>query len=162
LFSIINSQCLNDICPGTLYQLKNFVRANVARPQFNQSASIPLHSISRSQLCPKQNFMELQASYPVRANDYLLSYYFSSHLYVITQTQLRSWFSKIIQNLNFNKNLTFHSLQLSGASLAFASGVQFSSIQAHGTWTSDALWSYIHHSVRDHSIPALFSTIFSG
>jgi hypothetical protein len=139
-----------------------FLRWSKTLQKFNPSASIPLHSISGSQLCPKQNFMELQTSYPVRANDPLLSYYSGSHLYVITQTQLRSCFSKIIQNLNFNKKLSFHSLRRLGASLAFASGVQFSSIQAHGTWTSDALWSYIHHSARDHSIPALFSTIFSG
>jgi hypothetical protein len=98
----------------------------------------------------------------IKANDPLLSYYSGSHLYVIIQTELRSCFANLIQNLNFNKSLTFHSLQHSGASLAFASGVQFSSIQAHGTWTSDALWSYIHHSARDHTIPALFSTIYSG
>jgi integrase len=139
-----------------------FLRCTKTLQKFNQSASIPLHSISGSQLCPKKNFMELQAAYPVKANDPLLSYYSGSHLYVITQTQLRPCFSNLIQKLNFNKNLTFHSLRRSGASLAFASGVQFSTIQAHGTWTSDSLWSYIHHSARDHTIPALFSTIYSG
>jgi hypothetical protein len=48
------------------------------------------------------------------------------------------------------------------ASLAFASGIPFHSIQAHGTWSSDALWAYIDANARDVAVPHLFSSVFSG
>jgi hypothetical protein len=113
------------------------------------------------ELCPVYKYNILQRQFPVRQSDPLLSYYAAGILRIITQNQLRAAFSNIITSLNYDINLTFHSLQRSGASLAFASGVQFSSIQAHGNWTSDALWSYIDHTARDTSVPALFASIFS-
>jgi hypothetical protein len=40
--------------------------------------------------------------------------------------------------------------------------VPFHSIQAHGTWSSDALWAYIDAGARDASVPRLFSRVFSS
>jgi hypothetical protein len=95
-------------------------------------ASIPLYAIPNSILGPKNNFINLQKLFPVQASDPLLSYNAAGVRRIVTQAQLRAAFSRL---LNLNTNLTFHSLRRSGASLAFASGVQFSSIQAHRTWT---------------------------
>jgi integrase len=137
------------------------IRWSKTLQKYRQTASIPLYAIPNSILCPKNNFINLQNQFPVKATDPLLSYNAGGVLRVVTQSQLRAAFSRLVQLLNLNSNLSFHSLRRSGASLAFASGVQFSSIQAHGTWTSDALWSYIDHSARDASVPALFAAIFS-
>jgi hypothetical protein len=60
----------------------------------------------------RENFYGVASTYPVKANNPLLSYYSGSHLYVITQTQLRSCFANLILKLNVNKNFNFHSLQL--------------------------------------------------
>jgi hypothetical protein len=76
--------------------------------------------------------------------------------------KLRAVFKKCIQYLSFHRSLSFHSLRRSGASLAFASGIPFQSIQAHGTWSSDALWVYIDAGARDASVPRLFASVFGA
>jgi hypothetical protein len=40
--------------------------------------------------------------------------------------------------------------------IAFASGVPFKQIQAHGTWTSESVWAYIHQSARSSVLPNFF------
>jgi integrase len=37
-------------------------------------------------------------------------------------------------------HLTFHVFHRSNASIAFRVGLPFHDIQAHGTWTSEAMW----------------------
>jgi integrase len=138
-----------------------FIRWAKSLQKYNQVATIPLFKLSNSPLCPLVNLQYLNTQYPVRPSDPLLSYYSGQVLNVITQAQLRAAFACIVSSANLDHNLTFHALRRSGASLAFASGVQFASIQAHGTWTSDALWAYIHHSARDAAVPALFKRVFS-
>jgi integrase len=163
--SIHEYDILRDIRRGDVTVTKNginiFIRWAKSLQKYNQTATIPLFAIPNSPLCPLKNFLNLNATFPVKHTDPLLSYYTGSRLHVITQTHLRAEFSRLVTLLNYDKHLTFHSLRRSGASLAFASGVQFSSIQAHGTWTSDAVWSYIDHTARDNSIPILFSRVFS-
>jgi integrase len=139
-----------------------FIRWAKTLQKFRQTATIPLYVIPNSNLCPLTNFLILKNNYPVKPADPLLSYYQAGILRVVTQNQIRSAFHQLLNYSNLNKNITFHALRRSGASLAFASGVQFSSIQAHGTWTSDAAWSYIHHSARDTAIPVLFSRVFAS
>ena len=40
-------------------------------------------------------------------------------------------------------HFTFHSLRRSAAMFAFNAHVPIQSIQRHGTWTSNCVWSYI-------------------
>jgi integrase len=127
--------------------------------RYRQVATIPLHPIPGSPLCPLQAFRQLQNFFPVAPTDPFLSHRSAFGLHIITQS--RKVFKKCVSYLCFNRLLTFHSLRRSGASLEFASGVPFQSIQAHGTWSSDALWAYIDADARDASVPRLFATVFS-
>jgi integrase len=128
--------------------------------RYRQSARVKLYPIPNSPLCPIQAFRALQRSYPVRPTDPFLSYRSSGQLYIISQSDLRRVLKRLVLALNFNSHLTFHSFRRSGASLAYASGVSFEHIQAHGTWASDALWSYIDADARESPVPRVFSQIF--
>jgi integrase len=127
-----------------------------------QSARIKLFPVQGSHLCPVQAFLSLQRAYPVKAEDPFLSYRVAGQLFLITQTQLRRALKRLVSALNFDSRISFHVFRRSGASLAFASGIPFSAIQAHGTWASDALWAYIDADARDTTVPRFFSTVFSS
>jgi integrase len=130
--------------------------------KYQQSARIQLFAIQHSPVCPLKAFLQLQRSYPVLPSDPFLSYWVSGRLYLISQSHIRRALKRLVLTLNLHTHLTFHSFRRSGASLAFASGVPFQAIQAHGTWASDALWAYIDTSARDATVPRFFSSYFSS
>jgi integrase len=127
-----------------------------------QAAIIPIYPVPGSTMCPLQALFQLQKFFPVAPTDPFLSHRSANGLYVVTQAQIRAVFKKCIQYLSFNRSLSFHALRRSGASLAFASGIPFQSIQAHGTWSSDTLWAYIDAGARDASVPRLFASVFGS
>jgi integrase len=130
--------------------------------KYRQSARIRLFAIPGSPVCPLAAFISLQRSHPVLPSDPFLSYRVSGRLYIITQNHLRRSLKRLVASLSFSPHLTFHAFRRSGASLAFASGVPFQAIQAHGTWASDALWAYIDASARDATVPQFFANVFSS
>jgi integrase len=130
--------------------------------KYRQTARVKLYPIPNSTLCPVKAFRALQRSYPVRPTDPFLSYRSAGQLFIITQSDLRRALKKLISSLALHSSLSFHAFRRSGASLAYASGVSFDAIQAHGTWTSDALWSYIDVDAKDSPVPHVFSHIFSS
>jgi integrase len=142
--------------------LSIFIKWSKTLQKYNQTARVNIFSIPNSPLCPLQAFMALQKIYPVYPSDPLLSYRIGHHLYVISQGNLKSQLKQLLHSISLPPQITFHSFRRSGASLAFASGVPFQAIQAHGTWASEALWAYIDASARDDSVPSLFSNIFSN
>jgi integrase len=130
--------------------------------KYRQSARIRLFHIPNSPVCPVAAFLSLKRSYPVLATDPLLSYRASGQLFLITQSHLRRALKRLLLLLGLSSSLTFHSFRRSGASLAFASGVPFQAIQAHGTWASDSLWAYIDANARDCTVPRFFSSVFAS
>jgi integrase len=127
--------------------------------RYRQSARIHLFAIPGSPMCPVAAFLALQCSYLVLPSDPLFSYRVSGQLFLITQPHLRRALKRF-RLLGLSPHLTFHSFHRSAASLAFASGIPFQSIQAHGTWSSDSLWAYIDADARDSSVARLFSSVF--
>jgi hypothetical protein len=81
-------------------------------------------------------------------------------LVILSQGDLRCTLRSLVHSLHFDPHLSFHAFRRSAASLAYSSGLSFSSIQAHGTWSSDALLAYLDSSVRDPSVSRFFSTYF--
>jgi integrase len=127
-----------------------------------QTAKVILVEIPGSPVCPLRAFTALQRAYPVRSQDPFLSYRVSGSLFLITQSHLRRALKRLVSSLSYHPSLSFHAFRRSGASLAFSSGVPFQAIQAHGTWTSDALWAYIDPCARDASVSIAFSKVFSS
>ena len=67
----------------------------------------------------------------------------------LTDTRLRKFLSKIFKILHLDSlGYTFYSLRCSGATLVFNLNVPTQDIQSHGTWTSEAVWTYI---TQDHN-----------
>jgi integrase len=129
--------------------------------RYRQAARIRLFSIPNSPVCPVKVFSALQRLYPVLATDPFLSYRASGQLFLITQAHLRHSLKHLLLILNLSSQLSFHSFRRSGASLAFASGVPFAAIQAHGTWASDSLLAYIDADARISTVPRFFSSVFA-
>jgi hypothetical protein len=128
--------------------------------RYNQSVHLSLNSIPSSILCPVRAFQLLQLSFPVRPTDPFLSYRMAGRLVILTQGDIRRTLKALLSSLSFDSRLSFHSFHRSAASLAHASGLSFSSIQSHGTWTSDALLAYLDAGSRDPAVSLFFSTFF--
>jgi integrase len=151
---------------GDIIVVKNSIIINLrwtkTLQRYRQSARVWLFSILGSPICSVAAFLALQCSFPVLPTDPLLAYRASGQLFLITQSQLRRALKRSVLLLGLSPPLTFHSFRRSAASLAFASGIPFQSIQAHGTWSSDSLWAYIDADARDSSVARLFSSVFSS
>jgi integrase len=128
---------------------------------YTQGATISLPAIPNSNLCPLQTFQLLQQRYPVKNTQPLLSYNVGHNVRLITRSTIQNMLKEAIVRCNIQQNITFHCLRRSAASLAFASGVPIEQIKAHGTWASEAVWTYIHSSVRSAVLPKFFKAIFS-
>jgi hypothetical protein len=100
--------------------------------------------------------------FPALPEDPLLSYRVQGKLIFVTQAELCRVLKQSLIPLNLTSGYIFHAFRRSGASLAFSAGVPFQAIQAHGTWTSEALWSYNHCDSMDLAVPRLFAQVFSG
>ena len=62
----------------------------------------------------------------------------------LIQSKIRKFLSVIVTTLELDPSAhTFHCFRRSGASLSFNSNVSLQAIKHHGTWSSDAVWSYI-------------------
>jgi integrase len=123
---------------------------------YRQSAIINLPNIQGSPLCPVAAYQALLQNYPVPLSSPLLSYMVGSQLHVITRSNLQTILKTLAARANLPFDISFHIFRRSAASIAFASGIPFKQIQAHGTWTSESVWAYIHQSARSSVLPNFF------
>jgi hypothetical protein len=130
--------------------------------RYRQHACVTLFQIPGSPVFPVAAYLAISRSYPVLPSDPFLSYRVSGQICVITQAHLRRALKHMVHMLDLSRNLTFYAFRRDGASLAFASGVLFQAIQAHGIWASDSLWAYIDANAKDCAVPRLFASVFSS
>jgi integrase len=96
--------------------------------------------------------------YPLSPSAPLLAYSVASKVQVVTSSTLNTMLREAAVRANL-PNLTFHVFRRSAASIAFRAGVPFRHIQAHGTWTSEAIWSYIDATAKSSLLPSFFRSI---
>jgi integrase len=128
---------------------------------YRQGAVVHLPSIPHSPLCPVAVFNLLNSKFPVPNNLPLLSYLAGSTYRVISKNSLQAMLKSAAAQANIPFDTSFHIFCRSAASLAFAAGVPFKQIQAHGTWTSESIWSYIHSSAKAALLPNFFRQAIS-
>ena len=105
---------------------------------------IPLVAIPGSPLCPLQEIMHINQTYPVPDHCPMFSYMSKGKLVIISQLQARLVLAQTLEFLGLDSsNYGFHTFRRSGASLAFSLKVPLKHIKAHGIWTSDAVWAYL-------------------
>jgi integrase len=140
--------------------LKIILKWSKTLQNYTQGAEVTLPALQSSQLCPVQTFQILQHNFPVPYNYPLLSYKSGTRAHMFTRSMLQKMLKQAALKCNIQHQISFHILRRSAASLAFASGVPLEHIKAHGTWSSEAIWSYIHSSVRSALLPKFFQNVF--
>ena len=106
--------------------------------QYKQGRVIQLAAIPGSPLCPVRALQEFVKVYPSSNN----SPFFTMSELVVTQAMARRALAQVITAMGLcPSQFPFHTFRHSGATLAFQIGVPLEHIQAHGTWSSDAVWA---------------------
>jgi integrase len=123
---------------------------------YRQAAIVYLPQITGSELCPVTVFQKLVTMYPLPPFAPLLGYPVGPHLHIVSKSKLQAILKQAAAQANIPFDISFHIFRRSAASIAFAAGVPFKQIQAHGTWTSESVWSYIHQSAKTTVLPNFF------
>ena len=122
-----------------------YIKWNKTLQASRDTRLIPLASISGSPLCPRQAIISLGKAYPVHSQAPMFSYMDKGNLKTLTQLQVRAILSQTLTSMGLNaKDFGFHTFRRSGASLAFSRNVPVQYINAHGIWSSDAVYSYLY------------------
>ena len=69
----------------------------------------------------------------------------------LTDSVARKHLKDVCRLLQMQNPVTFHDFRRGGASWAFQNGVPLEQIMKHGTWRSDAVWSYLSSAPTLHS-----------
>ena len=123
--------------------------------QYGQNNELVPLAESIDPLCPVKAYREMEDLVPTQSeNQPLLSLPTSSSH--ISDPVHPDWLAKMlsISLLQMGEDPTvysFYSLCRSGATAAFAAGVEFAQIKKHGCWRSDAFWTYITHATTGHT-----------
>ena len=79
------------------------------------------------------------------SNDPILLISRSLGLVPLTDSVTRKFWTRLSFILHISPRLTFHDFRRSGTTWAFQHGVPLYQIMHHGTWKSNAIWSYIQN-----------------
>ena len=123
---------------------------------------LSLPRILGSNLCPYKACRSALKLYSPANHDPLFQFPVADKWQVLTDTRIRKCLSKINLRMGLTCNYyTFHSFRRSGATLAYNSHVPLQTIKAHGSWSSDCVWTYIQ---KDHKsgedIASSFAALF--
>ena len=61
----------------------------------------------------------------------------------ITLSFLRQVLALAIEQVGLDKNITLHSFRRGGSLLCYKEGASLPDVMLHGTWTTDAVWTYL-------------------
>ena len=110
------------------------------------TVTIHLPSLGNSPLCPIKAINLMIKNIPADPNDPLFTIQTTKDLAPLTDSIARKHLKKASHALNISPSLTFHAFRRAGASWAFSQGAPLEHIMRHGTWKSDAIWTYLSSS----------------
>ena len=108
--------------------------------------TIPLPHLGSSPLCPILAITAMIQEMPAHSNDPLFIIKNLHRTQPLTDSLARKHLKNTSQFLHIIPSLTFHAFRRAGASWAFNHGVPLEHIMRHGTWKSDAIWTYLSSS----------------
>ena len=123
-----------------------------------QAVTFLLPNLGVSPLCPIKAVQQMIRLVSANPNDPLFLVPRSSRLVPLTDSVARKHLKKISNALHTTTYLTFHDLRRAGVRWAFQQGVPLEHIMKHGTWKSDAVWSYLSSSISISSVSLAFQT----
>ena len=93
---------------------------------------------------PHKTLQVMMTRLPLSHNSPLFAIPQTTRVIPLIQSKIRKQLATIVVSLGLEPSThTFHCFRRSGASLAFNSNDSLQAIKHHGTWSSDAVWSYI-------------------
>ena len=119
----------------------------------NQMATITIPSLGESPLCPVKALTNMFQEFPADKNSPLFCIIKKSTLLPSTDSIARKHLKQVSSILSISPTLTFHMFRKSATTWAFNKGVPLQDIMQHGTWSSSAVWRYIH------SVPSVSSQV---
>ena len=118
-----------------------------------QMATITIPSLGDSPLCPMKALINMFHDLPADKNSPLFCITKKSALVPLTDSIARKHLKQVSSFLSISPTLTFHMFRKSATTWAFDKGVPLQDIMQHGTWSSSAVWRYIH------SVPSVSSQV---
>ena len=109
-----------------------------------------------SPLCPIAALNGMIWLYPLSDNKPRFVIPRAQSLVPLTDSVARKRLKDISHHLSLPKSLTFHDFCRAGASWAFQNGVPLEHIMKHGTWRSDAIWTYLSSPTLESPVSRAF------
>ena len=109
--------------------------------------TISLPDLQGSHLCPVSALKAMFHLFPGSDNSPVFVLPRNRGLVPLTDSVARKHLKDVSGSLGLNPSLTFHDFCRGGALWAFQNGVPLEHIMHHGTWKSDAIWTYLSSSV---------------
>ena len=114
-------------------------------------ATMSIPALGESPLCPINALRTMLEEIPGSDNDPLFLVPKAKGLIPLTDSVARKHLKDVCRLLEVSNPITFHDFRRGGASWAFQNGVPLEQIMKHGTWRSDAVWSYLSSNPTLHS-----------
>ena len=114
-------------------------------------ATVSIPPLGESPLCPIKALRTMFQKIPGADNDPLFLVPKPRGLVPLTDSVARKHLKDVCRLLQVPNPITFHDFRRGGASWAFQNGVPLAHIMKHGTWRSDAVWSYLSSAPTLHS-----------
>ena len=118
-------------------------------------ATIPIPDLGSLVLCPIKALKLMLHMFPLHQDSPWFVLSRNSQFSPLTDSTARKHLKDISRALGLPSSITFHDFRRAGASWAFQQGVPLEYIRSHGTWKSDAIWSYLSSAVSTTSPVAL-------
>ena len=124
-----------------------------------KTATISIPNLGKSPLCPVNALLAMFERIPAGKNAPLFMLKKKTVVTTLTDSVARKHLKQVSQILGQKPPFTFHSFRKAGATWAFQHGVPLEHIKSHGTWVSDAVYTYLHASVSTKSpVASAFQT----
>ena len=117
------------------------------------TSTISIPMLGRSALCPVAALQQMFAQIPASKNSPLFVLQVNGINVPLADSAARKHLKLVSAVLQVSPHFTFHSFRKSATTWAFHNGVSLQEIMKHGTWSSQAVWSYIK------SVPAASSQV---
>ena len=115
------------------------------------TATVSIPALGSSPLCPISALNSMMAALPASDNYPMFVNPRSNGLVLLIDSVARKHLKDVCRQLQLHNAVTFHDFRRAGASWAFSNGVPPEHIMQHGTWNSDAVWSYLSSAPTLHS-----------
>ena len=108
-----------------------------------ETSTISIPMLGESPLCPIAVLQQMFAHIPASKNSPLFVLEKNGTNVPLADSAARKHLKLVSSLLQVSPHFTFHSFRKSATTWAFQNGVSLQEIMKHGTWSSQAVWSYI-------------------